>query len=206
MGCVQSVKTSGVSSTKIKMKDETLSTNSDVVYPTTSSTSQPYSQSYELAQNPINPSVTSDDEIRLISDYIKAAVNWKNQHGEHKDLDRELERKNEKLICIGSFIVSNNQWKMFEILSTGRKLKNTSIPYKPDLIIKSKETGRIIHTEIDATEDDRRNKIIESYFDGDAYVCIHFSTIRFCNPLRMANVFSHLILGAEGLAYGSSHN
>ena len=200
MGCTQST------STEKAMNCETLSTNSDIVYPTSSNSSHPSSQSYELAVNPINPSSSSYDEDRLISDYIIAAVNWKNQHGEHKDLERELERKNEKLICIGAFIVSNNQWKTFDIISAGRKLSDTNIPYKPDLIIESKETNRIIHIEIDAPDDPRRNQIIENYFSGSSYVCFHFSTIRFGNQVRMANAFTHLILGAEGLSYGSSHN
>lgn len=209
MGCVSS---SAVCDVVEDTTHDTLSINSSFITPSKSK-KQPSSQSYELAARPINPSTSISDEDKLIEDYITATVNWKNQHGGSVNLDKQLKKQTPEFICIGAFIISNNQWNRFNIVSIDNKLPNTDAPYKPDLIIQNKETGRIIHVEIDENnrrdaydENEKiRSMTIEEYFNDDAYVCFHFNPNVYGNLIDMANAFTHLMRGCEGLVYAHSH-
>ena len=224
MGCVQSTK----NLEKSDSSHDTISTNSEIIVPTKTrenihislqaslqSTSQPLSQSYELSAKPINPSTPStSDEEELISEYITATVNWRNQHGGDVNLEKQLKNKRPELICVGAFIQSNESWDQYEILYIDSKLPRSGAPYRPDLIVRSKDTNSIIHVEIDeyahrsynADKERIRREFIDDYFSNEKYQCFHFNPNVYNNPIKMANSFVQLMRGAEGLIYAHGHN
>lgn len=217
MGCVQSKKHVG----KCDVSHETISSNSEIIVPTSTKKShhseslQPASQSYELAAKPINPSHSSTtDEDELVKEYITATVNWRNQHGGNLDLERQLRKQRLEMICLGAFILSNEAWKQYEIISIDTKLPRTDAPYRPDMIARSKLTNRIIHVEIDENghrgydeeKEHRRSEYIEEYFYEDKYSCFHFNPNVYKNPVQMANSFTQLMRGVDGLISAHGHN
>ena len=230
MGCCQSVTSASYSGKdSIEVTHSTVTENSEFITPSiknsktssqkslktkrSSSITKPSSQSYELASKPINASMSSSEDDAIL-DYITATVNWRNQHGGGMALETQLKKQRCELICIGAFIVANNQLKQFKIISIDKKLPDTDAPYRPDLIAQSIETNRIIHVEIDEyghrrydqKSEQLRSAFIEDYFSDYAYSCVHFHPNRYRTKLEMANAFVHLMQGIDGLICAHGHN
>ena len=168
----------------------------------------PSSQSYEIASVVINSTSSSnEDEKRTIESYITSAIEYRNKHGGKCDLKKQLEKKRLEVICVGSFIQMNNSTKKYDILSYDTYIPNTNIKYRPDLILRDKETNMIVHVEIDEkahlaydpTAEADRERQIEDHFKNYEYMRIRFNPNKYTNKVEMAVKFAQLLNTNDGI-------
>ena len=173
-----------------------------VKYPT-----PPSSQSYELAAEVINTTSSSNDETKTINSYITTAINYRNNHGGKCDLNVQLKKKRLEVICVGAFMQLNDSTQKYEILSYDTFIPNSNIKYRPDLILRDKETDMIVHVEIDekghASYDQQaeaeREKLIEEHYKRYEYMRIRFNPNKYSNKMEMAVKFAQLLNSNDGI-------
>lgn len=202
MGCVNS------KSTKCESNVSSQTTTTNRSADTTSSYSHPSSQSPDLSVIPINTVVPIQSEKKTIETYITAAVNYRNSHGGHCNIETQLRRKRRELICVGAFIVNNITSKKYEILSYDRALTTCNGKrVRPDLILQDKFTNVIVHVEIDenahkrydAEEEKKREAAIADYYNAYDYMRIRFNPDVYADPIEMAVMFTQILNANDGL-------
>lgn len=167
--------------------------------------SPPSSQSHELAADPIN--IVDNEEKISIDNYIKAAVEYRNDHGGKCDLDTQMKKQRLELICVGAFIINNRKNNKYEIISYDSYIPNSKLKYRPDLILRDNETKMIVHVEIDEhghsaydqAAEELREKEIADHFCKNDYMRIRFNPNSYGNKLEMAISFAQILRFNDGL-------
>ena len=175
---------------------------------------EPISQSSDLSTSPINFAMPIDDEELIIESYIKTAVEFRNKGSGVCNLDIQLKKQRPELICVGAFIQSNNKTNKYQILSYDTKLPNSSLKYRPDLILREKQTKVIVHVELDENKHRSYDKIeerlrmdqINQYFAKEKYMTIRFDPTIYSNKVEMAVKFVQLINSIDALISASYRN
>ena len=103
-----------------------------------------------------NQQTQTEPRQKIINDYIKTTVNFRNSNGGNCDLNVQLKKQRLEFICVGAFLQLNNLKDKFKIISIDQKIGNLN--YRPDLLIQNKKTNEIIHVEIDENGHNNYNK------------------------------------------------
>lgn len=168
----------------------------------------------EVSTSSIHFKMPIDDDKTIIDSYIKTAVEFRNKGSGVCNLETQLQKQRPEMICVGAFIQANNNTNKYEIVSYDTKLPNSSLKYRPDLILRENDSKVIVHVELDEFNHRSYNKMeeklrmdqINQYFAKDKYMVIHFNPSIYVDKVEMATKFVQLINSIDALTSASYRN